>query len=458
MILLICNYLVYTFFWDGNCLLLVFLIVSDFYIAKKIQHEKSTSRKKVYLYVGLLLNLVPFIFYKYSNFFLEVTQNVLGLFQYHTVFPRMGFTVPIGISFFTLQSIGYLLDVYKGKIQAEKKLGIFAVFLSFFPQILCGPIERGEHMLPQLHEKHHFHEKEVILGIKLIFFGLCKKLLIADMLSPYVEQIFSHPTIYTGLPLILGVLMFSVQLYCDFSGYTDIAIGIAKLFGFQLNPNFHNPFAAVSVSDFWRRWHISLSSWFRDYIYIPLGGNRVSFLRQCLNVLIVFLLSGLWHGAAWTFVLWGVIHGSYIALSLLLRPVNTRLADISARYIPDTPLRAIRVLRTFFLISFAWIFFRAQNMRDAVYIVTHLFRGLWDQLTPVVFFNTLDMLLIPPFYLFLFILSLLILLVSQFYESWDLRERIFRFPPVFHWIMIYTLIFLFFFISANNATFLYSQY
>ncbi len=423
-----------------------------------MEHQRKPAMRKLWFMVGMVFNLLPFALYKYGNFFLEVIQDASHLFGQNIAIHQSPHSIPIGISFFTLQSMGYLIDVYKGKIRAEKHLGIFAAFLSFFPQILSGPIERAGHMLPQLHEKQQFQQREVLHGIKLIFFGLCKKILIADSLAPYVTEVFSHPTFYTGLPLVFGTVFFSIQLYYDFSGYTDIAIGLARLFGFQLNPNFLNPFAAISISDFWRRWHISLSSWLRDYVYIPLGGNRVSLPRQILNVLVVFLLSGLWHGAAWTFVIWGVIHGTYIAFGLILRPINTRLAAFFARFFSEDFVRMVRILRTYGLLCFAWIFFRSQSVTDALYTVTHIFPNAWRQLPPVVFRNTLDMLLITPTFLLFVLLSLAALFVFHFHESWNIRDRMFRLPAAFHWAVLYTLIFLFFFVAAGNATFLYAQF
>ena len=275
----------------------------------------------------------------------------------------------MGISFYTFQTLGYVIDVYKGKVPAEHHFGYYATFVSFFPQLVAGPIERTNSLLPQIKERHYFDYEKATYGLKLMAWGYYKKLVIADAVSAYVRHIYDSPQKYAGFSLVLATLLFSIQIYCDFSGYSDIAIGTAKLFGITLTTNFRSPYFSDSIKEFWRRWHISLSTWLRDYVYIPLGGNQRGRLRNAGNLLITFLVSGLWHGANWTFVVWGGIHGVLQILEEALVP------DVKRK---DTGrvVMLVRMFIVFALVTFAWIFFVSHSIGDVFYVIAHMGEGV----------------------------------------------------------------------------------
>lgn len=353
-------------------LILVFVIVIDYFAGILIENARG-ARRRLLLLASLSANLGVLGFFKYFNFF---NTNVAGLYQLwgaEWFVSNLHIILPIGLSFHTFQSISYTIEVYRGNQEAERHFGIYALYVLFYPQLVAGPIERPQNLLPQFYEKHYFDYQRVTDGLKLMAWGLFKKVVIADRLAAGVNLVYDNPTGYAGLPLILATYYFAIQIYCDFSGYSDIAIGAAQVMGFRLMDNFNRPYHARSISEFWKRWHISLSTWFRDYLYIPLGGNRVGKWRWYFNLFFVFLVSGLWHGAAWTFVVWGALHGFYLVFALWTQG----LSDRAGRYLRLQRLPALRkfvaIFVTFNLVCFAWIFFRAQSLQDAFYIVTHLF-------------------------------------------------------------------------------------
>jgi D-alanyl-lipoteichoic acid acyltransferase DltB (MBOAT superfamily) len=278
---------------------------------------------------------------------------------------KLDILLPVGISFYTFQTLSYVIDVYKGEITAEKHFGKYALFVSFFPQLVAGPIERSKNLLPEIKKAHAFNYDNAVLGMKFITWGFFKKLVIADNVATYIDFVYNDIRSYTGFVLIFATILFAFQIYCDFSGYSDIAVGVAKLFDIKLMINFKSPYFSASLKEFWSRWHISLSTWFRDYVYIPLGGNRVSETRKKSNLLLTFLGSGLWHGANWTFILWGGFHGIYQEMEKKLGVINKH-----KKY------WIWNVLMIFLFVCFAWIFFRANTISDAGYIVTHLFSGI----------------------------------------------------------------------------------
>lgn len=274
--------------------------------------------------------------------------------------------------------MAYLIEVYRGTVKAERHAGIFAVYMSFFPQILGGPIPRPQKLMHQFREEHTFNPEMAVQGLKLMMWGFFKKVVIADRLAVIVNEVFSHPRDYTGPYLIMASVFFSIQIYCDFSGYSDIAIGLARILGFRLMENFRRPYLAVSINDFWRRWHISLSSWLRDYVYIPLGGSRVSRLRWQINILITFIVSGIWHGANWTFIIWGMLNGLYIVVGSWTRiPRKWLVNAIGLEHLPRL-YRIVKVAITFILFTLAAVFFKAESLSDAWYILTHLHTKVLD--------------------------------------------------------------------------------
>ena len=290
--------------------------------------------------------------------------------------PTFDVLLPVGISFYTFQTLSYSIDVYRGRKTPETHLGIFALYVAFFPQLVAGPIERSHRLLHQFYQQHNFDHRRVSDGLKLMAWGLFKKVVIADRLAIVVNNVYNDPTAYAGIPLLVATYFFAFQIYCDFSGYSDIAIGAAQIMGIDLMQNFKQPYFSRSIPEFWRRWHISLSSWFKDYLYIPLGGNRLSQPRVYLNLMLVFVISGLWHGANWTFLIWGALHGSYILVTLWTTDLRRKAEALLGLTRRPVLLAGLQVFITFHLVTFAWIFFRANSLSDALYIMTHLFHGI----------------------------------------------------------------------------------
>jgi D-alanyl-lipoteichoic acid acyltransferase DltB (MBOAT superfamily) len=374
----------YVFYAAGEApylLLLIAVSILAYGAGLLLESRRDPGQRRVLLFLAVPALLTPLFIYKYLDFVLQSVSDALALTGARWTAPGAELWLPLGISFFTFQALGYVIDVYKGQVRAERHPGRFGLYVAFFPQLIAGPIERARRLLPQFSKVVRFEPEAAVEGGRLMLWGAFKKLVIADSLAVYVDAVYGAPTAYAGLPLVVATLFFAFQIYCDFSGYVDIARGAARVLGIDLMRNFQCPYGAVSVGDFWHRWHISLSTWFRDYLYIPLGGNRRGLALQSRNIAIVFLLSGLWHGANWTFVVWGVLHGLYLLLSLWTADWRRRVADASGLARAPGLHRVLRVAVTFALVSFAWIFFRAASLDDAYYIVTHLFDGLPEQLT-----------------------------------------------------------------------------
>lgn len=359
--------------WKLEYIFLLLAVTLISYTTALLMVKPEYQNKRVGLLVlAVGLNLAPLFVFKYFNFFNDSFRVAFNQFNLFYNVPMFQMLLPVGISFYTFQALGYVIDVYRGKVEPERHLGRFALFVSFFPQILAGPIERATNMLPQYYEKFDFDEARVTSGLRLMLWGMFMKIVIADRLGLYVNTVYNDPSVWSGWPLLLATYFFAFQIYCDFAGYSNIAIGAARVMGFDLMENFRRPYFAQSPSDFWRRWHISLSSWFRDYLYIPLGGNRVSIPRWYLNLMIVFLVSGLWHGAAWTFVIWGGLHGLYMVgevASRTLRGKLTRGLGLEQRPMAQALLGGFI---TFNLVCLAWIFFRANSVAEAFLILNNL--------------------------------------------------------------------------------------
>ena len=359
-LLLIASWLFY-FWWDFQAgFLLTGTTLITWLCGQSIARSRSKRVRRVLLVLSLTACLGCLAVFKYADFLASLAGLELSL----------QILLPVGISFYTFQTLSYVIDVYRGKAE-EPHFGYYALFVSFFPQLVAGPIERPEHLLPQLKAERKFSIENLSAGGWLVLEGYFKKVVIADSLAPFVDRVYAVPGEALGPEIVLATVLFGLQIYCDFPGYSDIARGAAKLLGIELTENFRRPYGAATVRDFWRRWHISLTSWFTDYVYIPLGGNRKGLTRQVLNVLIVFLLSGLWHGAGWTFVVWGLVHGLY------------RAAGVVWAHVRETPPKqnAWAHVRTFLLVSFPWLFFRAPSMVDALTLLSRLLTG-WSGLLP----------------------------------------------------------------------------
>lgn len=370
----------YFFYMCWNPVYIVLILLStliDYYASQKMGEKETKRERRKFLYLSLFSNLGLLFSFKYFNFF---SANLSQLFEFlglNYMIPVSALLLPMGISFYTFQTMSYSIDVYNGKIKPEKHLGIFALFVSFFPQLVAGPIERAGNLLAQFRIEHKFEYKRVTSGLKLIVWGLFKKVVIADRLAGMVDYVYNDPTNFGGFSLILASLFFAFQIYCDFSGYSDIAIGSAKVLGFKLMDNFKRPYFSKSIGEFWKRWHISLSTWFRDYVYIPMGGNRVVKWRWFYNLFITFLVSGLWHGANWTFIIWGALHGGYLVTSNLLNAEKKNKSGEQSSISKWGSIKNVfQIVTTFVLVVFAWIFFRANNLSDATYIVSHLFSNI----------------------------------------------------------------------------------
>lgn len=354
--------------WNAKYIVLIVLSTVVCYVAGiLIEKEKQKKRQRIILVVALVICFGILFFFKYFNFVSESITAILNQLAVDMNPITLDLLLPVGISFYTFQTLSYVVDVYRGQVKAEHHFGFFATFISFFPQLVAGPIERTQNLLPQFKEEKKFDYDQAVYGLRLMLWGFFKKLAIADVLSVYVDRAYNSLDNCSGLDLLIVIFFFTIQIYCDFSGYSDIAIGTAKLMGIQLMTNFKSPYFSKSVKEFWQRWHISLSSWFRDYVYIPLGGNRCSKFRNAGNVCITFLLSGLWHGANWTFVLWGGIHGIAQILEKNLFRFKIKKGKL---------YNFISVIIVFSFCNLAWVFFRAATVQDALFVISKLFLSL----------------------------------------------------------------------------------
>lgn len=373
-ILLAASYYFYMSWNVRYVVLILFTTVVSYVSAVMLEGTKSVRRKRGIVAGALLACLGVLFVFKYFNF----VSRSLGDFCRMISIPMHPVTLklmlPVGISFYTFQTLSYVIDVYRGNVRAEKNFGIYATFVSFFPQLVAGPIERSGNLLHQIREEHVFDYNQAVYGMKLLTWGFFKKLVVADNLAVYVDWIYNNLHFYRGLSLIMATVFFAFQIYCDFSGYSDIARGTAKLFGVELMVNFKSPYFSASIKEFWSRWHISLSTWFRDYVYIPLGGNRVKRSRHYFNLVATSLVSGLWHGAEWTFVIWGGLHGLLQVAEQALWPAGRKTDGGERRGVTWWG----RVILVFLAVCLAWVFFRADTLGDAVYLLTHMFDGIGD--------------------------------------------------------------------------------
>ena len=379
-LLLVSSYYFYLSWRPVYGLLLAGTTLLDYYSGVRMGRLAAPAQRRPWLYLSLASNLGTLFIFKYFNFFVGTAGELATALHQPFAAPTLALALPVGVSFYTFQSVAYVVDVYQSKLPAEQNLGRFALFVAFWPQLVAGPIERGGQMLPQLRERHEFSYGRVASGLRLMAWGMFKKVVLADRLAQMVNPIFDHPHKFQGPATMASRGGFTLQIYTDFSGYTDLARGAARVLGYRLVLNFRQPYFAASVSDFWRRWHMSLSGWFRDYVYIPLGGNRRGPVRTYANLFIVFLLSGLWHGASWTFIAWGALHGLYLVAEGLTQPARAALARGLGLAARPRLLHALGMASTLGLVAYAWIFFRANSLGDAFYISTHLFRG-WGHLT-----------------------------------------------------------------------------
>ena len=365
LMLLIASCTFYMFFVPVYILILFVTIVIDYFAG--IYIERSEGKKRKYLLIiSLISNIGILAFFKYYNFFIDNFNVVFQALNWNYSLDLLTIILPIGLSFHTFQAMSYTIEVYRGNQKAEKHFGIYSLYVMYYPQLVAGPIERPQNLLNQFHAKHKLDPYLFSNGLKQMLIGFFKKMVIADNLAPYVNQVYDNPDGYEPITIFVATVFFAFQIYCDFSGYSDIAIGASRIMGIELMQNFKAPYRATSISDFWSRWHMSLSTWFKDYLYIPLGGNRVTFVRLCFNLFLVFMISGFWHGANWTFIIWGVLHGLYTVAEIIIRKYGSK-NDINNPKINFVVIGLKRII-VFYLVCFAWIFFRAESVSKAMYI------------------------------------------------------------------------------------------
>ncbi|RQV95578.1 MAG: MBOAT family protein [Calditrichaeota bacterium] len=445
------SYLFYGW-WDWRFLsLILFSTIVDYSVSLKMKTENNHTRRKILLWTSIFVNLGFLGFFKYYNFFLDNFITVFSFFGTQIKTNSLSIILPVGISFYTFQTLSYTIDVYKKKLEPTKDFIAFSAFVSFFPQLVAGPIERATHLLPQFYKKRDFEYSKAVDGMRQILWGLFKKIVIADNCAVYANLIFNNSADYSGSTLILGVLFFTFQIYCDFSGYSDIAIGTSRLFGFDLIRNFNFPYFSRDIAEFWRRWHISLSTWFRDYLYIPLGGSRGGTLMKVKNTFIIFLVSGFWHGANWTFIVWGALNAFYF-LPLLLTDSNRNNLEIVAKgkLFPNIK-DFLFMLLTFGLTVFAWIFFRAENMGHAFSYISEIL--------------SISLFKIPYFYGRSRALTTIILIVLLVLIEWYGRENQYaiarlgiKWKRPLRYLLYYLIIIAIFWFGGKEQQFIYFQF
>lgn len=457
-------------YWKVEYLLLIVASTTvNYAIALGIGRSSFQAIKNRLLILGLGFNLGLLFLFKYFNFFSDSLHSISSYFNVAYSPPYVALLLPVGISFYTFQTLSYVIDVYQGKQEPEAHLGIFALYVVFFPQLVAGPIERSQSLLPQFYQHHQFDFQRAIDGLTLMLWGFFKKIVIADRLAILVDAVYGEPRTHSPLTLLIATYFFAFQIYCDFSGYSDIAIGSAKILGYDLMENFRRPYFSRSVREFWQRWHISLSNWFRDYIYIPLGGNRVSQLQLCCNLLIVFLISGLWHGAKWTFVLWGGLHGLYLVGFVVLNNGLKNCLQVpalrqvtSAIKVPKTILTLASVLISFHLVLLAWVLFRANSLADAAYI----FQNIPAAARSILSFgkNLEDAIALQQFGAIEMIISVCLILfmeaVNLILEHPNLSYLTKETPNYLKWLTCYGMVITILFLGQypENNTFIYFQF
>lgn len=444
------SYLFYGW-WDWRFLsLILFSTIVDYLVGLKLETNENETKRKILLWTSILVNLGFLGLFKYYNFFLDNFITAFSFFGTEIKANSLNVILPLGISFYTFQTLSYSMDVYKRKLKPTKDFIAFSAFVSFFPQLVAGPIERATHLLPQFYTKRTFDYRQAVDGLRQILWGLFKKIVIADNCAKYADLIFNNSADYPGSTLVLGALFFTFQIYCDFSGYSDMAIGTSRLFGFALMRNFNFPYFSRDIAEFWRRWHISLSTWFRDYLYIPLGGSRGGIWSKVRNIFIIFIVSGFWHGANWTFVAWGALNAVYF-LPLLLTKNNRANLDIEAqgRCLPSIKEFSLMLL-TFGLTVFAWIFFRANDIGHAMSYISEIFS--FSIFTTPYFKD--GSLAIPTIILVVFFVGI----------EWFGREGQYAIQflhskgRIFGWSFYYLIIVLIFVFAGSNQQFIYFQF
>ena len=454
-LLLIASCIFYMSFIPQYILILFLTIIIDYFAAIYIEKSKEEKKRKIFLTISIISTIFILFIFKYFNFFNENVAKIAQFIGWNYSLHSLSLILPIGLSFHTFQSLSYVIEVYYGRQKAEKHFGIYSLYVMFYPQLVAGPIERPQNLLHQFYEKHNFRYTQFKEGLKLMIWGFFKKVVIANNLAIIVNLIYDKPQEYYGILLIIATIFFAFQIFCDFSGYSDIALGAAQIMGFKLMINFNRPYYAKSISEFWRRWHISLSTWFKDYVYIPLGGNRVSVPRWYLNLFIIFLISGIWHGANWTFIIWGALHGIFMVIGIMTEKTRNKLNKFFRIYKIPAIHNLIKSIIVFIMVCFTWIFFRANKLTDAYYIITHMFTNIRLNINEIIF--ELGKLHITKAYFIIMILSILLMEIVHMIQEGVIKlnyKKIHNNP--LSWIILILIILLFG--GFNNIPFIYFQF
>lgn len=452
LFIVISSYIFYSF-WNWKFLsIIIFSTLIDYTSGLLIYREKRKLNKQLLLGLSILVNIGILVTFKYYNFFIDNFILISSFFGLKTNLKSLEIILPVGISFYTFQTLSYSVDIYKNKLVPTKDLIAFSAFVSFFPQLVAGPIERATNFLTQFYRKRDFNYLQVVDGLRQILWGLFKKIVIADNCSLFVDLIFNNSAQYSGSTLLLGSLFFSFQIYCDFSGYSDIAIGTSRILGFNMQQNFNYPYFSKNILEFWNRWHISLTSWFRDYIYIPLGGNKSGLLIKIRNILYVFILSGLWHGANWTFVFWGFLNSFYYVLYLfLISKLKVTFNKIQNNFLLKVK-EALSISFTFTIISFTWIFFRSDSLTHAIQFISGILS--FSLFTVPVFDGFNKSLLI-----LLFIIIFTIIEWNGKKYKYAIEKTGEKWPRLFRWSFYSMLIYIIgMFTPSNELPFIYFQF
>ncbi len=456
LLLLAASYFFYSC-WDWRFLfLLVFSTILDYYTGIKINDASGKRQRKTWLLISVITNLGFLGVFKYYNFFAASFASAIGMLGFKADVATLEVILPVGISFYTFHGLSYVFDIYNRKIEPSRNFISYSLFVSFFPLLVAGPIERATHLLPQMEKPRTFNYSQAVDGLRQILWGLFKKIVIADNCAEIANQVFDHSSSYSGVTLILGGVFFAFQIYGDFSGYSDIALGTARLFGFELLRNFAFPYFSRDIAEFWRRWHISLSSWFRDYLYIPLGGNKGSVMRKVRNVFIIFLVSGFWHGANWTFIAWGALNALYILPLVIAGKNRSNIETVAQGRVLPSLKEFSQMLLTFGLAVFAWIFFRAESLTHALQYVKNMFTGLFarSSYNEALHFMQHTMGYTIPLLLLVFVLTEW----SGREQKYALERMALKYPRFLRWTFYYSIAAALFFLGGSEQQFIYFQF
>ena len=456
LLLLLSSCYFYMAFVPIYILILGFTIVIDYFAGIYIENAEG-KRRKLFLILSLIANIGVLAVFKYYNFINLNFSFLLQGFSLTNPIPYLSILLPIGLSFHTFQAMSYTIEVYRGHQKAEKHFGIYSLYVMFYPQLVAGPIERPQNLLHQFTEKYDFDYNRVVSGLRLMAWGLFKKVIIADRLAIVVDTVYNNPYEHNSLGLIIATIFFSFQIFCDFSGYSDMAIGAARVMGFKLMTNFDRPYQSKSINEFWKRWHISLSTWFKDYLYITLGGNRVTIPRWYLNLFIVFLISGLWHGANWTFIIWGALHGFYLVFALVTEDIRAKIN----KFLHLSKMPFLTVITTYLLVAFAWIFFRADSVKSAFYISKHIFTGIPEVIIDFLHHKSVTSGLgLSRFDLIFSVFLIIFLETVHFFQTKISLTTVFNQKPAYvRWAVYYMFFLVLLFLGVfENRQFIYFQF